>query len=77
MDYKISGNQLPLSCCNRLINGICTEKDSYRLGCFQIINEYMQLYSKLIVAVGIGIALLEVNFFRFSFVNNLFGLFFS
>ncbi len=37
------------------------EVDSYRLGCFQIINEYIQLYSRLIVAIGIGIALLEVK----------------
>jgi hypothetical protein len=37
------------------------EADSYRLGCFQIINENIQLYSRLIVAIGIGIALLEVT----------------
>ena len=37
------------------------ETDAYRLGCFQIINEYIQLYSRLIVAIGIGIALVEVN----------------
>jgi hypothetical protein len=61
MDYKLLGNRLPSSCCNRLLNGICMEVDSYRLGCFQIINEYIQLYSRLIVAIGIGIALLEVK----------------
>ncbi|CAF1011804.1 unnamed protein product [Rotaria sp. Silwood1] len=60
IDYKIFGNRLPSSCCNHLLNGICNETDSYRLGCFQIINEYIQLYSRLIVIVGIGIALLEL-----------------
>ncbi len=63
-DYKMFGNRLPPSCCTRLLNGVCIEADSYRLGCFQIINEYVQLYSRLIVAVGIGIALLEVNKIR-------------
>ncbi|CAF1336966.1 unnamed protein product [Rotaria magnacalcarata] len=60
-DYKIYGNRLPSSCCNILSNGICTESDSYRLGCFQIINDNIQLYSKLIVTVGVGIALLELT----------------
>ncbi|CAF4180229.1 unnamed protein product, partial [Rotaria sp. Silwood2] len=59
-DYKIFGNRLPSSCCNHLLNGVCNEADSHRLGCFQIINEYVQLYSRLIVGVGIGIALLEL-----------------
>ncbi|UJR32180.1 hypothetical protein I4U23_019644 [Adineta vaga] len=60
-DYKIFGNRLPPSCCSRLLNGVCIEADSYRLGCFQTINEYVQLYLRLIVAVGIGIALLELT----------------
>ncbi|CAF4254948.1 unnamed protein product, partial [Adineta steineri] len=60
-DYKLYGNHLPSSCCNRLLlNGVCIEADSYRLGCFQIINEYVQFYSKLIVAIGIGIAVFEL-----------------
>ncbi|CAF1059904.1 unnamed protein product [Adineta steineri] len=60
-DYKLYGNRLPSSCCNRLLlNGVCIEADSYRLGCFQIINEYVQFYSKLIVAIGIGIAVFEL-----------------
>jgi len=61
MDYKLSNNHLPLSCCHQLINGICLESDSYRLGCFQIINEHIQIYSKLVVIVGVAIALFEVN----------------
>jgi len=64
------GNRLPPSCCTRLLNGVCIEADSYRLGCFQIINEYVQLYSRLIVAVGIGIALLEVNKIRLFSTHN-------
>jgi hypothetical protein len=44
------------------------EADSYRLGCYQIINEYIQLYSKLIFAIGIGIALLEVNIFHIDLI---------
>ncbi|CAF1027438.1 unnamed protein product [Adineta ricciae] len=61
MDYKISGNRLPSSCCNDLFNGACIEAHSYRIGCFTTINDSVQYYARLIVAVGIGIALLELT----------------
>jgi len=60
-DYQLFGRRLPPSCCPRLSNGACAEADSYRLGCYRTINEQIQLYSRLIVAVGIGIALLELT----------------
>ena len=61
LDYKNFDNRLPPSCCIRLLNGACIEVDSYRFGCYQAINGYIHLYSRLVVAVGMGIALLEVN----------------
>ncbi|CAF4769593.1 unnamed protein product [Rotaria sp. Silwood1] len=61
VNYKIYDRHLPLSCCTSLLNGICLEVDAYRFGCYQTINEYVHLYSRLIVAVGIGIALYELT----------------
>jgi len=60
-DYKVFDHHLPPSCCVRLLNGDCIEADSYRFGCYQAINGYIHLYSRAIVAVGIGIALLELT----------------
>jgi hypothetical protein len=51
---------LPPSCCIRLSNGVCVEAESYKVGCFQEINGYIHLYSRLVVAIGIGLAIFEV-----------------
>ncbi|CAF3240845.1 unnamed protein product, partial [Rotaria sp. Silwood2] len=61
VNYKVFDHHLPLSCCTRLLNGVCLEIDAYRFGCYQAINEYIHLYSRLIVIVGIGIALYELT----------------
>ncbi|CAF1069070.1 unnamed protein product [Rotaria sordida] len=61
INYKIYDPHLPLSCCNRLLNGVCLEMDAYRFGCYKAINEYIHLYSILIVAIGIVIALCELT----------------
>ncbi|UJR14589.1 hypothetical protein I4U23_001584 [Adineta vaga] len=61
LDYKLFDRRLPSSCCISLLNGICLESDAYRFGCYQAINEYLHFYSRLIVAVGLGIAILELT----------------
>ncbi|CAM4866798.1 unnamed protein product [Rotaria socialis] len=60
INYKMSDRNLPLSCCTHLLNGVCLEIDSYQVGCFQAINKYINVYSRYIVGVGIGVALYEV-----------------
>lgn len=64
--------RLPPSCCMRLVNGICMETDAYRFGCYQKINDYVYVYSRLIVAIGIGIAVLEVQRETKNYVNFFF-----
>jgi len=66
LDYKTFDQNLPQSCCHRLLNGICLEVDSYRIGCYQTINNYVHIYSQVIVGIGIAIALIEVTNKKFN-----------
>ncbi|CAF0743998.1 unnamed protein product [Adineta ricciae] len=60
-DYKLFDRHLPPSCCMSLLNGICLEVDAYRTGCYQAVNDHIHFYSKLIVAAGLSIALIELT----------------
>lgn len=59
-DYKTFDKHLPQSCCNRLLNGICLEIDSYRVGCYRTVNNYVHNYLQVIVAIGIVMAVIEL-----------------
>ena len=65
-DYKLFDRHLPPSCCMSLLNGICLEVDAYRIGCYQVVNDHIHFYSKLIVAAGLSIALIEVWIYHLS-----------
>lgn len=66
---KASDRQLPLSCCNDSFNDVCLENYSHKQGCYQKIDEYIRLYSKLIISIGIGIALFEVKIRYFIIIG--------
>lgn len=54
--------ELPMSCC--LIQGfdaLCTEKESYQIGCQSAIVDYLQLSLDKITQVYVGTILVQVN----------------
>lgn len=61
-DWKpITHNKLPASCCYAFpVNGSCTELDSYKNGCFEKLESYLQENSQIIIWTVIGFALLQV-----------------